>query len=91
MTIQHAEAFSMGIIHTIGAFVVYDEHFSNIYSKYSDGTGAAAQRSDWAVKLETAASRRRRAKGGTSEPGAEHFVPWLWRHLIQMCCDQNCG
>ena len=81
----------MGIVHTKGAFVVYDEHFSNVYSKYSDGTGAAAQRSDWAVKLETAASRRRRAKGGTSEPGAEHFVPWLWRHLIQMCCDQNCG
>jgi len=53
MTIQHAEAFSMGIIHTIGAFVVYDEHFSNIYSKYSDGTGASAQRSDWAVKLES--------------------------------------
>ena len=49
----------------------------------SDGTGAAAQRSDWAVKLETAASRRQRAKGGTSEPGAEYVVPWLWRHLIQ--------
>ena len=48
----------MGIIHTIGAFVVYDEHFSNIYSKYSDGSGAAAQRSDWAVKLEAKSKRR---------------------------------
>ena len=33
ITIQHAEAFSIGIIHTKGAFVVYDEHFSSVYSK----------------------------------------------------------
>merc|ERR1712192_109681 len=42
-----------------------------------NGTGAAAQRRDWAVELEAVASRRRRAQEVSRRQGRNICAPWL--------------